>query len=110
MKQAAGLPRQQASTLDAVFGQHLVRQLYVVWTYGRRATQAGLFFGFGVITAVLRAHHICLSLYPFSLKVVSRNSNSSCRLSFSHTAPTPCNKVVRTACMLEGWRHDRAFR
>jgi hypothetical protein len=64
---------------------------------------------FGVITAGLRAHHNCLSQYPFYLKVVLRNSKSPCMLSLSHTAPTLCNKVARTVCTLEGWRH-RAFR
>jgi hypothetical protein len=30
------------NTLNDVFGQYSVRQLYVVWTYGSRATQCGL--------------------------------------------------------------------
>jgi len=37
-----------------------------------------------------------------SLKVVSRNSNSSCTLSLSQRALALCTNVRKTACMLEG--------
>jgi hypothetical protein len=43
----------------------LLRQPYVVWTSGRRATEVGLSLGLEVLTLGLRARCICWRLYPF---------------------------------------------
>jgi hypothetical protein len=71
------LPKQQTNIL--------LRQPYVIWTYDRKVTKMGLSLGFDVFTVKLRAHHVCLRLYLFSLQVDLRNANSSWKLSLSHT-------------------------
>jgi hypothetical protein len=88
----------------------LLRRHYVVWTYGRKATEVGLSIGLEVHTLELRARCISRRLYPFSLKEVLRNSNSPWRLSLSHRGLCLCTKVAKTACLLEGWRCDPGFR
>jgi hypothetical protein len=94
MKQAGDLPRQQANTLDAVFGQHLVRQLYVVWAYGRRATQVGLSFGFGVITPRLRVKELQLIMEAFLV---------------THS-PHPVQQVRKKGLYVRRMKHDPVFR
>jgi hypothetical protein len=65
------------------------------------AEELDLSCGSEILTAGLRACR-CLILYPFSFKVVWRNSNSR-RLSLSHRALVLCSKVARTASLLERW-------
>jgi hypothetical protein len=92
------LPRRQANAFDVAFGQHSVEPP-VSRLDMRMANEVGLSFGLEFRTAGLMARRICLVLYPFSPKVVLRNSNSSWRLLLSHRALTLCTKVERTACM-----------
>jgi hypothetical protein len=61
----------------------------------------GLSLGLEVLAVGLRAR-ICLRLYPLSLKVVLRKSNSPWRLSLLHRALALCTKVAIRACLLEG--------
>jgi hypothetical protein len=71
-EEAGDLPWRQANTLDVVLGQHSAEaaETAVVWTYGRRATEAGLSLGLEVLTYGFRASCISLWLYTFSLNLV----------------------------------------
>jgi len=93
------LPRKQANAFDVAFGQNSVEPAVSRLDIRKIANKVGLSFGLEVLTAGLRARRICLVLYPFSTKVVLRNSNSSWRLSLSHRALGLCTKVERTVCM-----------
>ena len=53
-KETGEFPRRQTITFE-VFGRHYAESAYVVWTYGRRATEMELSLGFDVLTAGLRA-------------------------------------------------------
>lgn len=63
-KETGDLSRRQAITFD-VFGRHYSESPYVVWTYGRTATEMGLSFGFDVLTAGLRVRRT-IFIFPVS--------------------------------------------
>jgi hypothetical protein len=69
--------------LTLCLATNLLSRQYVVWTYGRRATEVGLSVGLEVLTAGLSAQLICLILQSFSLEVVLRNS--------THHGGFPCH-------------------
>ena len=48
-----------------MFGRHYAESAYVVWIYGRRATEKGLSFDFNVLTARLRARRT-IFIFPES--------------------------------------------
>lgn len=108
MKETRDLPRQQATALSVVFGQHSAEPA-VCCRHARRATKVGFFFQ---LTG--SNHQVEGPLYLFDtitifLKVVFRNSNPSWRLSLSQRALALCISVIKTACMLEGWCCDPRF-
>jgi hypothetical protein len=81
----------------------LLSQPYVVWVYGMYAVEVGLSLVLAVRVASSTARHICLGLYPLSLKTVVRNSSSWVRESWSQSALALCIREVRTDCLLAGW-------
>lgn len=65
----------------------------------------GMVFLWGCVTlfSIKKACRICWSLQPLRPKVALKDSRSSCRFSWPHSALALCTKVVSTACVLKGW-------
>jgi hypothetical protein len=110
MKETRDLPRQEATTLNVVFGQHSAELAVCHLDICRKSNQGGLFFQLRGSNCQVEGPSYLFDTITISLKVVFRNSNSSWRLSLSQRALDLCTNVIKTACMLEGCCCDPGFR
>jgi len=109
MKETRDLPRQQATTLSVVFGQHSVEPAVCRLDICKKSNQGGLFFQLRGSNRQVEDLSYLFDTITIFLKIVFRNSNSSWRLSLSQRALALCTNVI-IVCMLEGWCFDPGFR
>jgi hypothetical protein len=110
MKETRDLPRQQATTLSVVFGQHSAEPAVCHLDICKKSNQGGLFFQLRRSNCQVDGPLYLFDTITIFLKIVFRNSNSSWRLSLSQRALAVCINVIKTACVLEGWFCDPGFR
>jgi len=88
----------------------LLMLLKVGPTKGKKATDVGSSLGVPSPPGGLRAHQNLVSLYPFCLNILQRNSSYPGRLSWSQMTLPQCTKADGMEWLLAGWWCDSVFR